>query len=682
MKFLLAVALALAGAPPALSQDDVQVSQTSVKFFEANHSPPRQKQRAYAVQFERSKTRYVYTEFAGTNLQYRKRDQAVSLVFRYFQPDGEIFTTIESNLDLPADWAGFFTAKGSGFSRRGKWTGGVYRVEVHSGGKKLCEGAFTIHDDVAERPPFAATPAENVKIAADRRKIEDAEGALLFCGRALEQDEAFAEAYEVRAEVMLDQGKLDDALADAAKAIECDPARPDAHHLLARSLARSGRAEEAVKEYGRAIELNPSKAVYYRNRALSRKSLLDYEKSLADVERCLQLDATYADAFNDRGLLRRRAGDFIGALEDFSRAIKLNPGHSYAHNNRGELHLKRGARYQARLDFEAAIQWGGDAVRADAAESLGELGLTDAADTLAGLLWDDDATVRRKAVWSMGRLKSMAHASEIGRLLGDADPAVRRSAAIAIGEVDGRDFESDLEALVGQDDAVARVHAIFTLCRFGVARHAQAAVDLLSHADVHLRGDAIEALGFLGDKQYAAAIASFLKDAEADVRIKAAMALGRLGAREHAAGIAELLDDPAMGSLYDAGTADWKDSIISDVAARTLRDWDLDPVALRPKRTPTPPRPVAGTYAIADEGDPAKPRGEITIGAVGDGGRFEIEGKDWKGRGVVTGDRGYYDWKFLDGSTGRTTFTVDAEGRLHGRVVGGGVDWKYLGTKK
>lgn len=683
MKFVLAGAFLLAFAVPALSQEEGQVSDTTVKFFESGYSAPRQKQRVYAAKFDRSKTRYIWSEFGGTNLLYKKRAQTVALVFRYFNPDGSPFHTAESSLDLPQDWAGFFTAKGAGFSRRGRWAGGAYRVEVHSGSRKLAEGTFTIFDDVANRPAFAATPDDNVKIAVQRQKIDDIEGALLFCARALEQDPSFAAAYEARADVHLGQDKLNEAYEDASKAVECGPDRPDAYHLRALASVRLGQVEDAVKDYGRAIELNPSKAVYHRNRALARKSLGDYERSLDDVERCIKLDPNYADAYNDRGLLRQRVGDFAGAIEDFGRTLKLDPGHSYALNNRGKLHMKRGARYQARLDFEAAIDWGGDSVRGSAAESLGELGLTDAADKLAGLLWDDDAGVRRSAVSSMGRLKAKGQASEVGRLLRDPNAAVRRSAAVAIFEVGGSDYTESLEALVEEKDAIARVHAILSLCRFGVGRHAKAAVELLPHADAHLRGDAVEALGFLGDKQYAAPLVPLLKDPEAGVRIKAAAALGRMGAREHAAEIAALLNDPAMASLYDEDKVEWSEAIISDVAARTLRGWDMDPDAMRPKRAPATPRPIEGTYVIRFETG-GRTWGEMTFGPVGEDGRFDWSAKcvEGKGRGVMDGDFGYYDWRTLDGDSGRATFTVDAEGRLHGRWAGGGSEWKFVGTKK
>lgn len=682
MRSTLAAFFLLALAGPASAQDD-QISNTTVKFFEGGWNTPEKKARVYAAQFDKSKTRYVCTELSGENGLYRKRKQKLELSYKYFKADGTSFGTGSNSMELPPEWPGFSTVDEIGWTRAGRWTGGVYRVEVFlNGTKKLAEGTFTIIDDVANRPPLAQTPQENVRIARQRYAIEDVAGAMIFCQGALDQDPAFAEAYEARADFHFDQGKLDEAIADATKAIECGPARSQGYHIRARSNAGLGDYETALKDYSKAIDLEPTKALYFRNRGLAKYSLQDYEGSLADVERCISLDAASADGFNDRGFLRQRVGDFPGALEDYARALKINADHASALFNRGTVHLKRGARYQARLDFEAAIRNGGDSTRSRAAESLGEVGLTDGAGVLAGLLRDDDETVRRRAVWSMGRLKGRVHASEIARLLRDPVAAVRAAAAIAIGEVGGREYTAALEALLAQDDAVARVHALFSLCRLGVTRHSDLARKLLSDPDAHIRGDAIEAVGFLGDKQWAKEIVPHLKDADPDIRLKTIASLGRMGAQEQAPEIAALLDDPAMGQLFTEEKADWKDAIVSELAARTLRDWGLDPEVLRPKRTPAPPRNVAGTYVIRIGNAEGRIWGEMTIGVLNAEGRFDVEGKEWKGRGVMDGDRGYYDWRWLDGTAGRTTFTVEKDGRLQGRTAGSGNEFNIVGMKK
>jgi hypothetical protein len=59
---------------------------------------------------------------------------------------------------------------------------------------------------------------------------------------------------------------------------------------------------------------------------------------------------------------------------------------------------------------------------------------------------------------------------------------------------------------------------------------------------------------------------------------------------------------------------------------------------------------------------------------------FSIRGLDqaWSGEGRIDGNEGYYNWIFADGKTGRTTFTINADGTLTGQVRGAGLDWLYL----
>ncbi len=53
----------------------------------------------------------------------------------------------------------------------------------------------------------------------------------------------------------------------------------------------------------------------------------------------------------------------------------------------------------------------------------------------------------------------------------------------------------------------------------------------------------------------------------------------------------------------------------------------------------------------------------------------------WVGMGGVDGREGYYEWKFADGKSGRTTFVINADGTLKGHVLGSGLDWWYLARR-
>ena len=92
---------------------------------------------------------------------------------------------------------------------------------------------------------------------------------------------------------------------------------------------------------------------------------------------------------------------------------------------------------------------------------------------------------------------------------------------------------------------------------------------------------------------------------------------------------------------------------------------------------------IEGEYVLYRVGDPSKtPVTEMIITARGEN-TFQIRGKgqNWAGDGKVEGKEGYYDWRFDEGISGRTTFVINPDGTLTGHVVGSGVDWKYLASR-
>ena len=96
------------------------------------------------------------------------------------------------------------------------------------------------------------------------------------------------------------------------------------------------------------------------------------------------------------------------------------------------------------------------------------------------------------------------------------------------------------------------------------------------------------------------------------------------------------------------------------------------------------PPSIEGRYDLYVDGHPEK--GLVTRMEIFNqkGRTFSVRGvgQDWGGQGTLKGTEGYYDWKFGDGKTGRTTFTVNSDGTITGHVSGSGIDWVYRAQKK
>jgi hypothetical protein len=102
---------------------------------------------------------------------------------------------------------------------------------------------------------------------------------------------------------------------------------------------------------------------------------------------------------------------------------------------------------------------------------------------------------------------------------------------------------------------------------------------------------------------------------------------------------------------------------------------------------------IEGTYVLSRWGDPgATPitRMVITVrkgtgfSVRREGTGFSVRGLDqaWSGEGRADGKGGYYDWVFVTGQTGNTTFTINPDGTLKGEVRGGIASWTYLARRE
>jgi len=98
---------------------------------------------------------------------------------------------------------------------------------------------------------------------------------------------------------------------------------------------------------------------------------------------------------------------------------------------------------------------------------------------------------------------------------------------------------------------------------------------------------------------------------------------------------------------------------------------------------------ISGTYALYQKGNEAKgivgymrisqqTGNNFSIGIASQTGSPAV---DWSGQGSVQGNSGYYSWRFQDGKTGQTTFTIDNSGNLHGQVRGSGISWDYIAKR-
>jgi len=176
--------------------------------------------------------------------------------------------------------------------------------------------------------------------------------------------------------ILMDRGRVTEAVAHFEAAARLAPSLPVAHYDLANALVLQGRTTEAAQEFAEAIRLHPDFTAAHANLAglllrldLPREAAAHYEAALrlqpgaADWElnlgvACARMgrldEAILHDrksiallpasfvAHNDLGTALARSGRWAEAIGEFSESLRLNPAGAEARKNLAQAHFDWG----------------------------------------------------------------------------------------------------------------------------------------------------------------------------------------------------------------------------------------------------------------------------------------------------------------------------------------------------
>ena len=181
-----------------------------------------------------------------------------------------------------------------------------------------------------------------------------------------------ANAHHRLGDALLDQGKLDEAIAELqAAAIRLKPDDALAHRCLGHALQRQGKPDQAIVEFRAAIQLAPDdpSSHYKLGDALSGQCNLD--EAVAELRTAVRLKSDEADFHKCLGNALRNQGKHDEAIAAYREAIRYKPDDSEAHNRLGSF-LGEGKQDHAAAEaaFREAIRY-----KPDSSEAHNNLGI-------------------------------------------------------------------------------------------------------------------------------------------------------------------------------------------------------------------------------------------------------------------------------------------------------------------
>jgi Tfp pilus assembly protein PilF len=157
-------------------------------------------------------------------------------------------------------------------------------------------------------------------------------------------------------------------LAAYMKMLQADPANPLRHDAVASLYLDEGRLDDAIAQFRQSLRLNGESAPTHYNLAFALSARGMRDEAIAELREALRIDPAYAQAHNNLGALLQVAGQPEQALEQYQRAVELRPDNVEARANLGQLLSNRGQASEAADQFVEVL-----ALRSDHAQALSGL---------------------------------------------------------------------------------------------------------------------------------------------------------------------------------------------------------------------------------------------------------------------------------------------------------------------
>jgi len=219
---------------------------------------------------------------------------------------------------------------------------------------------------------------------------ENYERAINYSEASISYNNAFYDAYMLKAKANVELGNIDEALNDVKLAAELEPRLGEPDYYLGylqfqydtsdvvlehlnnaidkgfkeyqvyynRGLYKlvTGNFSGAIDDYTEAIEMKKDFPIAYHDRATAKRELGDMQGALYDYRLATNYKHDFPMAFNNMGSVKIVLGDYDGALEDYTVAINLDTSFYIAYNNRGNAKYFLGDIEGAEDDFDRALE--------------------------------------------------------------------------------------------------------------------------------------------------------------------------------------------------------------------------------------------------------------------------------------------------------------------------------------
>jgi tetratricopeptide (TPR) repeat protein len=156
-------------------------------------------------------------------------------------------------------------------------------------------------------------------------------------------------------DLLLDNGRIDEAVARYEQSLVKRPNPEKAQYNLALAFVAAGEIDKAIEHYRRALEIKPdyADAHYNLGGAFARNGRVD--EAIEEYQKTLELRPTSADAHNNLGSAFLEKGRVVEAIEQYQVALQLRSDDSGIEYNLGHAFAQEGELDQAIAHYQKAL---------------------------------------------------------------------------------------------------------------------------------------------------------------------------------------------------------------------------------------------------------------------------------------------------------------------------------------
>ena len=188
-------------------------------------------------------------------------------------------------------------------------------------------------------PSFAKARSNLGAVLLEAGRVDEAIGHLR---QALLSDPDCIDARVNLGAAFVSQGKYADAERELEAALAVSPDDALARNSLGTALFHQGQLGEAIAAYERAIAADPTLIMALNNLGTAWREQGDWAKAEENFRRALSLDSNHAEAWSGLGVVLRERGRLDEALAAQERALVIKPGFAIAQFSRGLIELGQG----------------------------------------------------------------------------------------------------------------------------------------------------------------------------------------------------------------------------------------------------------------------------------------------------------------------------------------------------